>query len=74
MVPKILQTDRIPTDTEEYIKKLELNDRKDVNKFKIDDSLHLKTTTCEGATVYLDCMIFWMIVDTDLASRAMSFV
>jgi hypothetical protein len=36
---------------------------------QIDGGLFLKTTTSEGATVHLDCMIFWSVTDTELAAR-----
>jgi hypothetical protein len=32
-------------------------------------ALYLKTTTSEGASVHLDCMVFWQITDTELAAR-----
>lgn len=36
----------------------------------IDPSEHLTTTTAEGANIILDAMIFWKIIDTELASKS----
>ena len=30
---------------------------------------YLKSTTAEGSTVYLDAMIFWNIIDTDICAK-----
>ena len=66
MVPKTLLTDRIPTDIPKYVKNLKIQTK----TFELDDpSVYLHTTTAEGSTVTLDAMLFWKIVDTEIASK-----
>jgi len=41
----------------------------------MDPSHYLETSTIEGASVHLDVMIFWRIVDTELSAlTAMTFL
>lgn len=40
-----------------------------VHSNQIDPAEHLTTTTAEGATITIDAMIFWKILDTELASK-----
>ena len=66
MVPKTLLTDRIPTDIPNYVKNL----RNQTKTFNLDDpSVYLHTTTAEGSTVTLDAMLFWKIIDTEVAAK-----
>ena len=47
-----------------------LNAGKQIHEpFNYESGLFLKTTTVEGASVHLDCMIFWQVIDTELAAR-----
>lgn len=46
-----------------------MNKKIGIESDKLDTGLLLKTTTAEGATAHLDCMIFWQVVDTELAAR-----
>lgn len=69
MVPKTIQTDRIPTDIPTYVKNMENNRQMQRDDHGYDPSQDLQTSTCEGSAVILDAMIFWKITDTYLASQ-----
>lgn len=69
MVPKTIQTDRIASDLEGYVRRLETGQLKTDTRNVNDSTEYLKTTTSEGSSVSLDAMVFWKIVDTKLAAE-----
>jgi hypothetical protein len=68
MVPKTLQSDRIASDVPGYVNKQSLGDQIRTADYN-DQTEYLHTVTADGSAVILDSMIFWFIVDTELAAK-----
>lgn len=69
MVPKTLQSDRIASDVPGYVHKQEEGGHQVRTDNYTDQTEYLHTVTADGSAVILDAMVFWFIVDTEMAAK-----
>ncbi len=71
MVPLFVQTDIIPTDVEEYLRKKNFQGTtsQPTGELSRDPSMFLKSMTSDGSIVWIDCTFLWKIVNVSVAVK-----
>jgi hypothetical protein len=72
MVPLFVQTDNIPTDVDEYLRKKNsqaATSQTSGGELSRDPSTFLKSMTSDGSVVWIDCTFLWKIVNVSVAVK-----